>query len=126
MPIKLDNDAATTWSLKGCLSGGFVDAIAMDVKAPWEKYELLCGCIVDTNLVQESLYLLLHLDLEVEIRTTFVPALMNYDDLSIIQSYLVENVRWVIQCFRPENAMDEALRRTKERNVRFAREVSQC
>ncbi|WP_303883454.1 anaerobic ribonucleoside-triphosphate reductase [Acetomicrobium mobile] len=109
----------------GKLSGktyGDYSAIAMDVKAPWEKYDLLCGCTVDTNLVQRSLFLLLHLGLEVEIRTTFVPDLMNYDDLAIIQSYLVENVRWAIQCFRPQNAMSESLRRTKEPEREVLRE----
>ena len=122
LPIKLDTNGSNPIVIEELLSRRLVDAIAMDVKAPWGKYDLLCGCTVDTNLLQRSLSLLLHLDLEVEIRTTFVPALMNYDDLSIIQSYLVENVRWVIQCFRPGNAMDETLKRTKEPEREVLRE----
>ncbi len=122
LPAKLDTNGSNPIVIEELLSEGLVDAIAMDVKAPWEKYNLLCGCTVDTNLVQRSLFLLLHLGLEVEIRTTFVPALMNYDDLAIIQSYLVENVRWAIQCFRPQNAMSESLRRTKEPEREVLRE----
>jgi len=112
LPVKLDTNGSNPFALGELLSEGLLNAVAMDVKAPWDKYDLLCGCEVDVSLIKRSIDLLSNCDLTVEFRTTFVPALLDYDDLDAIRGYLDKGTRWVIQCFNPEKAMDEALRKS--------------
>jgi pyruvate formate lyase activating enzyme len=122
LPVKLDTNGSNPLAIETLISRGMIDAVAMDVKAPWEKYDLLCGCIVDKESIKRSIDLLLSSEIEVEFRTTFVPALMDYEDLSKIEGFLGGEAPWIVQCFKPENAMDEALRNTQGPSREILRE----
>jgi len=122
LPVKLDTNGSNPLALEELLSEGLLNAVAMDIKAPWDKYDMLCGCDVDVSLIKRSLNMLLNCRLEVEFRTTFVPALLDYDDLHVIRGYLGKGARWAIQRFNPEKAMDENLRRTNGPESEILRE----
>jgi len=122
LPVKLDTNGSNPLAIETLISRGMIDAVAMDVKAPWEKYDLLGGCIVDKESIKRSIDLLLSSEIEVEFRTTFVPALMDYEDLSKIEGFLGGEAPWIVQCFKPENAMDEALRNTQGPSREILRE----
>ena len=83
---------------------------------------MLCGCTVDKESIKRSIDLFISSEIEAEFRTTFVPALMDYEDLFKIESFLGGEVPWIVQCFKPENAMDEALRNTKGPSREILRE----
>ena len=110
LPVKLDTNGSCPEALETLLSLGLVRAVAMDVKAPWEKYGELAGVPVDTEKVRKSLELLRPLGESLELRTTFVPGLMTVEDLKKIREQLGNDARWVVQLFQPANALDPVLR----------------
>ncbi|MBC7321568.1 MAG: anaerobic ribonucleoside-triphosphate reductase activating protein [Acetomicrobium sp.] len=122
LPVKLDTNGSNPLALKMLIAEGLIDAVAMDIKGPWEKYDMLCGCVVDKESIKRSIDLLIPSEIEMEFRTTFVPALMDYEDLFKIESFLGGKAPWIMQCFKPENAMDEALRNTKGPSREILRE----
>ena len=112
LPVKLDTNGSRPEVLEELLGLGLVDAVAMDIKAPWGKYADLAGTAVDTEKVRASLELLRPLGRALELRTTFVPSLLSIEDLRDIHEQLNGDSRWIVQLFRPANALDPALRET--------------
>ena len=53
--VKLDTNGSRPEVVTALLADGLVDYIAMDIKAPLEKYALLCGRSVDTNAINRSI-----------------------------------------------------------------------
>jgi pyruvate formate lyase activating enzyme len=112
IPVKLDTNGSRPEVLGPLVRRGLVDAVAMDVKAPWEKYSILTGVPVETDRIRASIELLRSLGIAVEFRTTFVPGLLTIEDLQRIRLQLDDDPRWVVQLFRPEHTLDPALRDT--------------
>jgi pyruvate formate lyase activating enzyme len=110
IPVKLDTNGSRPDVLDRLLVGGLVEAVAMDIKAPWEKYADLAGTPVDTDQVRASLALLKPLGTFLELRTTFVPDLLSIEDLRRIRLQLEDDPRWIVQLFQPAHALDPALR----------------
>lgn len=110
IPVKLDTNGSRPDVLEVLLAGGLVESVAMDIKAPWEKYDKLAGTSVDTGRVRTSLALLSPLGPALELRTTFVPDLLTIEDLRRIRLQLEDDPRWIVQLFQPAHALDPALR----------------
>ncbi len=82
--VKLDTNGTRPDVLKDLLSHGYLDHIAMDIKAPLDRYEEICGPGVDIHSIQESVALILDLkDTSYEFRTTFIPELLKEDIIQI-------------------------------------------
>ena len=113
LAVKLDTNGSNPSVLSRLLEKGLVDAAAMDVKAPWDKYGALVGVPGDTSKIVESLEILDPLGDRLELRTTFVPDLMTVEDLVEIHRQLGSDPRWVVQLFEPNNALDPNLRETR-------------
>lgn len=116
LPVKLDTNGTHPEILEKLLGKGLLSAAAMDIKAPWEKYELLAGVAVNTEAVRASLKVLSSLGDDLELRTTMVPALMSPGDLLEIREELGFDPRWIVQLFNPSNALDPELRETQPGN----------
>jgi len=110
IPVKLDTNGSRPEVLDWLVRRGLVDAVAMDVKAPWEKYSILSGVPVEPDRIRSSIEILRSLQVAVEFRTTFVPGLLTIEDLRRIRLQLDGDPRWVVQLFRPEHALDPGLR----------------
>lgn len=110
LDIKLDTNGYRPDVLERLLSAGLVDYVAMDVKAPPEKYPLLAGrADVDVALVQRSIGLLRDSGVLYEFRTTVVPGLLDMGDVEAIARWVAGAWRYVLQQFRPLNTLDPAL-----------------
>ena len=57
--------------------------LEMDIKAPAEKYDEICGVPVDQHAIDESIALLMDGRVDYEFRTTIVPQLNREDILEI-------------------------------------------
>ena len=113
LPVKLDTNGSNPSLLSRLLEKRLVDAAAMDVKAPWDKYGALTGVEVDTRKIMESLEILDPLGDSLELRTTFVPDLMTLEDLVEIHGQLGKDPRWVVQLFEPDKALAPSLRESR-------------
>jgi len=108
LAVKLDTNGSDPSAIGELLDEGLVDAVAMDIKGPWDKYERFTGVAVDVKLVKRSVELLKSSSIDVEFRTTYVPHLMDEEDLRTVRRQ-VEPGRWVIQLADMRLALDPAL-----------------
>lgn len=116
---KLDTNGYSPGALRRLLP--LLDYVAVDVKAPFHRYRKLTGARCDG--VRESLRLLARSDVTVECRTTFVPGLMDEEDLKIIAESIDCDI-YVIQQFRNRVVLDEKLKNLKPPSPRMLRDLA--
>ncbi len=95
--IKLDTNGSRPGVLQSLIASALVDFIAMDVKAPWRKYEHLAGCRIDIGLIQASIKLILDSKLPHQFRTTWYQELLTEDDLDSIKTILPDKSNYLFQ-----------------------------
>ena len=108
--VKLDTNGTNPTMLGELVNQKLVDYVAMDIKAPPQKYARLTGMDAPIASIMESIALLAESDTPCEFRTTYVPPLLTADDLQEIRSYLPRGARHTVQPFIPGNALDTSLR----------------
>lgn len=110
LEIKLDTNGFRPDVLNDALEAGLVDYVAMDIKAPPEKYGLLAGRPgLDLAPLHASIALLRRSNLPHEFRTTVVPGLLTEEDIAAIARWIEGATRYVLQQFRPIGTLDPAL-----------------
>lgn len=98
--VKLDTNGSNPYILEKLLKNKLVDYVAMDIKAPPEKYSLLIGKSIDISLIFESIEIIEKYSPDYEFRTTFVPSLLSEDDLIKIKRMIRSKKRHKIQGFK--------------------------
>ena len=73
--VKLDTNGNSPRMLRSLLDAGLLDYVALDVKAPWERYHEICGPSADWERVADSLGILKDAHIGWEVRTTVCPTL---------------------------------------------------
>ena len=110
LDVKLDTNGYRPGVLGALLDEGLVDYVAMDVKAPPEKYSILSGeAEVDVARVAHSIELLRGSGIACEFRTTVVPGLLSDEDVESIARWIAGAEQYVLQQFRPLGTLDPAL-----------------
>jgi pyruvate formate lyase activating enzyme len=98
--VKLDTNGSNPTMLQNILSSGLADYIAMDVKAPLEKYRHVTRAAVHTEDILASIRLVLGSGLPHEFRTTFATPLLSFEDVESIGELVRGCDRFVVQAFR--------------------------
>ncbi|NLF02806.1 MAG: anaerobic ribonucleoside-triphosphate reductase activating protein [Anaerolineales bacterium] len=110
LDIKLDTNGYAPDVLANLLDGGLLDYVALDIKAPPDKYPLLVGMnSVDVTRVERSIALLQESGIPHEFRTTVVPGMLDDDDIEAIARWVASAERYVLQQFRALHTLDPAL-----------------
>ena len=91
--VKLDTNGARPAVLKELIEKKLVDYIAMDLKAPLEKYAAITGIEVSPALLQESMNLIRQSGLVYEFRTTYDKEVLTDDDITALKNLAVKNYR---------------------------------
>lgn len=73
--VKLDTNGTKPYVLQQLLHAGLLDYVAMDVKAPFAKYDAIAGAKADTDAIFKSIALLRNSGVMHEFRLTFAPQL---------------------------------------------------
>jgi pyruvate formate lyase activating enzyme len=110
LSVKLDTNGSRPGALRELLANRLVDFIAMDLKAPLQTYDHLCGVHVPIHLIQESIELISRSGVEHEFRTTVVDPLLSPADITRIQELVPSGSKHRLQKFCPKHALDPALR----------------
>ncbi len=112
---KLDTNGYRPEGLATLLEAGMLDYVALDVKAPPEKYAQLSGLPnVDVTRIERSLALLRENGLPHEWRTTVVPKWLTVDDIETLARWVAASgaaagATLYLQQFRGLNTLDPAL-----------------
>ncbi|BHH85728.1 anaerobic ribonucleoside-triphosphate reductase activating protein [Desulforhopalus sp. 52FAK] len=98
--VKLDTNGSKPETIFNLLKQNLIDYIAMDIKAPWDKYELLAGTEVNLERIRESINSIVESGLPHHFRTTHFSPMLSEDDLSLIKTSLPKKSRYVVQPFK--------------------------
>ncbi len=96
VPVKLDTNGTRPDILSSLLP--YLDYVAMDVKAPPEKYREMAGVAVNIETLEKSIKLIMDRAKDYEFRTTYVP-LLKKEDIEKISRWIAGAKRYVIQQF---------------------------
>lgn len=107
--VKIDTNGSRPAVLERLLSENLVDYVAMDVKAPLQKYDTVAGDTVDTTLVAESIRLIVTSGVDHEFRTTALKTFHSVDDIDEIGHLIHGCQRYVLQPFSPRQTLDLSL-----------------
>jgi len=99
--IKLDTNGSNPDVLGEAIRRKLADYIAMDIKAPLEKYQVITNCKVDIEKIKESVDLIKNSDVKYEFRTTVLRSQLSEEDILQIKD-LANNARlWILQKYIP-------------------------
>lgn len=100
---KLDTNGSHPHVVGELLGAKLLDYVALDVKAPWDRYRELCGTNADPQKVVDTLALLRDGNVDYECRTTFLPQL-SHDDIGRIARAVAPVKRYALQAYRIPSA----------------------
>ena len=110
--VKLDSNGSNPQMLEKLLAANLVDFIAMDIKAPLEKYKKVVGERVRLENIQRSTELVRSAP-DYEFRTTVLPALHSQKDILSIGRWLQGAKKYYLQQFQPTKTLDAAFMNAK-------------
>ncbi|MEF8879174.1 MAG: anaerobic ribonucleoside-triphosphate reductase activating protein [Candidatus Thermoplasmatota archaeon] len=112
--VKVDTNGTYPDKLKELLEEDLLDYVAMDVKAPKDKYDKVSGVKTDITKVDQSIKIIREKAPDYEFRTTMVPDLLSMEDIVKIGEWLKDSKKFFIQQFKNDsNLIDEDFRYKK-------------
>ena len=108
MLVKLDTNGSHPRVLKSLINAHLIDYVAMDVKAPLDRYSYAhcCGVAADIAQIQESVDLLREDLIPYEFRVTVAPTFLDGDDLIRLAHQLKGARKFTLQQFSPAHTLD--------------------
>jgi len=111
--VKLDTNGSQPQVIKNLLAENLLDYIAMDIKAPLEKYKNIVNTQVDTETIQESISLILKEKIPHEFRTTIIESQLEENDILEIGKLIAGASKYVLQKFVPTKTLDKKFLKEK-------------
>jgi len=107
--VKLDTNGSNPRMMEDLLAEGLLDYVALDIKSGMEKFHTVSGLNEELakkmfKNVVETLRLLKRYSIPHEVRTTYVPGLLDERDLARIKE-LIGDSTWYLQRFRPQKTL---------------------
>ena len=121
--VKLDTNGSNFEVLKGLVSKKLVDYVAMDIKAPLNKYEMVTGVTRPLKDEQKSIEFLLTSKVDYEFRTTYSPDL-NLQDIEEICKRIKGAKRYSIQKYRTVEYNKKNMPEKKKEEMECAGEIA--
>ncbi|MFA4946372.1 MAG: anaerobic ribonucleoside-triphosphate reductase activating protein [Candidatus Micrarchaeia archaeon] len=108
--VKLDSNGSNPRMLEKMFDAKSIDFLAMDIKAPLEKYRTVVNAGVDLNAINESVQIIRERAPDYEFRTTVAPDWYSMEDALAIGTWLEGAKAYFIQNFVPEHAVNAMFR----------------
>ena len=111
MKIKLDTNGYHPDVLEDLIGAGYIDKVAMDIKAPLtrERYSAVAGTDINPDILRRSIRIIMESGIDYEFRTTCSPILIKPEDIDEIGKEIQGARNYNIQQFRPKICLDERL-----------------
>ena len=107
--VKLDTNGTNPDILKKLINENLLDYIAMDIKAPLEKYSQIVNVKVDISKVKQSINLIKENKVGYEFRTTVLKSQLSHSDFEKIGALINGAERYYLQKFVPSKIYDKNL-----------------
>jgi pyruvate formate lyase activating enzyme len=103
--VKLDTNGYMPKNLQKVLSDTPVDYLAMDIKAPLDKYSALAGINVQTDKIKQSIDIIINSGIPHEFRTTIIKEDHTVEDVAAM-AQLIENAdKYFLQPFQATDTL---------------------
>lgn len=99
---KLDTNGSSPKILEYLIKEELLDYVAMDIKAPIEKYKEIALVNIDTNNILKSIEILKNSKIGYEFRTTTVKSQLSFEDFEKIGKMLCGAENYYLQKFKPD------------------------
>lgn len=109
--VKLDTNGSFPEMLEKVLPD--LDYVAMDIKAPLEKYSQIVNVDVDTSKILKSIEILKNGGVDYEFRTTVVKSQLSFEDFEKIGQLIQGAPRYYLQRFEASKILDKSLENEK-------------
>lgn len=106
--VKLDTNGSFPGRLERLLLAGLLDWVAMDIKAPLERYAEVTRVAADVEAIARSAGLIRASGVRATFRTTAAPGLVGREDIVRIGEWLRGADEFRIQQFVPRDTLDPA------------------
>jgi len=107
--VKIDTNGSAPQMLKNLIEEKLIDYVAMDIKAPREKYEEVAGRKININNIEKNIKILKESIIDHEFRTTVVPTIHSKEDIIKIANWIGPAKKYYLQNFRPDSNPPTAL-----------------
>lgn len=104
--VKVDTNGSLPEVLKRLIDKRLLDYIAMDIKAPLEKYGKVINVSIDPEDIAKSVRMIVSSGIDYEFRTTLADTLLTKKDLEKIGALIGKCKRYVLQRFVPSKTLD--------------------
>ncbi len=105
--VKLDTNGSLPKVLENLLKSKLIDWVAMDIKAPKEKYELFTQGQIKTETIDQSIKIINKSKIDYEFRTTLAPEILTEKDILDIVDWIKPANRYYLQQFKNEKTLDD-------------------
>lgn len=106
--VKLDTNGTNPDLIKDLLENELLDYIAMDIKAPLDKYKKIIDVDFDIELLKESINIIKFSNIKHEFRTTVEKSLLDVDDIMKIGELISGCMKYALQKVNiSENVLDK-------------------
>lgn len=106
--VKLDTNGTNPEMVADLIKEKLIDYIAMDLKAPLDKYEETVSAKVDCDNIKKSVKIIMSSGLPYEFRTTVVPGLLVKDDFHKMGEIIKGAPKWYLQNFKSDTDLVDA------------------
>ena len=111
--VKLDTNGSNPQILKKLINDNMLDYIAMDIKAPLEKYSEITNVNVNIDNIRQSINLIMKSNVDYEFRTTVLKSQLSYDDFDKIGQLIRGAKHYYLQKFVPSKILNPDLKSEK-------------
>lgn len=103
---KLDTNGSNPEMLEIIINHSLVDYIAMDIKAPLEKYKEVTHSVISPEEIKRSIRMIMNSDIKYEFRTTVVKSQLSKEDIINIGKLIEGAELYILQKFIPSKTLD--------------------
>lgn len=111
--LKMDTNGSHPEILERLINSGLLDYVAMDVKAPLNKYAGVTRSPVSIEAIRRSIKIILASEISTEFRTTVVRSQLAPEDLLEIGKLIANAPLYALQRFVPSKPLDVAFLQEK-------------
>lgn len=104
--VKIDTNGTNPELLQLLIEENLIDYIAMDIKAPLDKYEFIVNSSVNPTLIRKSIEIISKSKVQYEFRTTVLKGLLSKEDIEKISKTIEGAELYFIQNFIPSKTLD--------------------
>lgn len=121
--VKLDTNGSRPGVLKELIDEGLLNYIAMDVKVPRGRYDLLTEVDNITKKVDKSIKMVKNSGIDYGFRTTVVSKLLDRESIKDIVDWVDPAERYFLQAFENEKTLDKSFSDLKPFWEDFLKEI---